>query len=94
MLQAHEFPGLAYHLVHIASEMLGRGPWRVRACASTHLRRLLGLFEDMLSSSQICHVQQLLAVQNVDPVNPILDHAVPFALLAMSNAAQLEYAHH
>ena len=68
--------------------------WRVRACASTHLRRLLGLFEDMLSSSQIRHVQQLLAVQNVDPVNPMLDHAFPFALLAMSNAAQLEYAHH
>ena len=39
-------------------------------------------------------VAQLLAVQNVDPVNPILDHAFPFALLAMSNAAQLEYAHH
>jgi hypothetical protein len=57
----------------------------VRACASTHLRRRLGLFEDMLSSSQIRHVQQLLAVQNVDPVNPMLDHAFTFALSAMSN---------
>ena len=41
MLQAHEFPGLAYHLVHIASEMLGRGPWRVRVCACTCARSSL-----------------------------------------------------
>ena len=34
-------------------EMSPNRRWRVRACASTHLRRRLGLFEDMLSSSQI-----------------------------------------
>ena len=37
---------------------------------------------------------QLLAVQNVDLVRPMLDHAFSFALWAMANAVRFEYTHH
>ena len=44
--------------------------------------------------SSVGHVQQLMAVQNVDLVKPMLDQAFTFALLAMANAARFEYTHH
>ena len=44
--------------------------------------------------SSVGHVQQLMAVQNVDLVKPMLDQAFTSALLAMANAARFEYTHH
>ena len=44
--------------------------------------------------SSVGHVQQLMAVQNVDLVKAMLDQAFTFALLAMANVAQFEYTHH
>ena len=44
--------------------------------------------------SNVGLVQQLMTVQNVDLVKPMLDQAFSFALLAMANAARFEYIHH
>ena len=44
--------------------------------------------------SNVGLVQQLMTVENVDLVKPMLDQAFSFALLAMANAARFEYIHH